>query len=147
MNFIEAIQALQNQKCKQIQRKASPSNTCLGGADGYYWCGTNNILADDWELVNPTPQVETVVEKRRICPKCEDIYDGGGTCCCGVHLVDCTITYPRPKKRKVVKRVGLGRASFSHHEKLISWDISNENRPDEIKGQKGAVYFEYEVEE
>lgn len=65
MNFLDAVQALKDGKCKSIERDGvMPLNLSVSGyimnCIGLFVLNTEHILADDWQLVNPVIKYEEV---------------------------------------------------------------------------------------
>lgn len=123
MNIIEAVQALKDGLCDGIKRE-SWSGTILSLSSGiirqYNGNDTDNIrraenlIGDDWQLVNPKPQTETVEVKRWAKLDKNGNYHGGtfdkaqaerwSDSSKNSFIVELTGTYEKPVKPKVKHR-------------------------------------------
>jgi hypothetical protein len=118
MNFLEAVQALEDGRCEGILhtnwvQKLAPqflvieknNLTWSGGHEFLGFC-VSQMLTNDWQLVNPIPQTETVEVKRFV-----NLLTGD---CRQPHMMDglkdanrwveLTGTYERPVPAKVKHR-------------------------------------------
>jgi hypothetical protein len=126
MNFIEAITALKDGLCEGV-RRSGKTRMLKGnlhwdetGNDDEWDCtipGIESIIADDWELINPKPQMETITIKQWA----KFSVKTGGLLCIGDEdnkpqsadsanfpVVEGTFTYERPVKAKVKRREVVG---------------------------------------
>jgi hypothetical protein len=119
MNFLQAVQVLKDGECEGI-RKEGWGNWIHAVPDVLRWgkggsigetpqLRTDDLLSDDWQLVNPKPQTEAVEVKRWFCKNCERSsqakYVSG--CCSDPCIVELTGTYERPIPAKVKRREEL----------------------------------------
>ena len=102
MNFLEAVTELAAGRCKRIIRKDSEVSYSM-------WPGTaptrfQDILANDWELVDLVPEFEEVEISRYYCTGCGRVYAYDEEDGCKAPLIKLTGTYRKPVKRKVKRR-------------------------------------------
>lgn len=120
MNFIEAVQALVDGRCTRIKRSGFGEEFFRNGALGVRECEDNTpvtttlwLLADDWEMVDPRPQYETVQLERWVQVNLETGMTEGGLFTAPVPTgkrftsVRVTGAYEREVKPKVKRQVEL----------------------------------------
>ena len=138
MNFLEAVQALSDGRCKGITRPMLSGYARLnddistkdydysayGVTSALVWItgnspsylstfGIENYLATDWQLVDETPQFEEVEVVRWYCTSCKNSQGMEGTnLCCELPMVKLTDTYRRPVRRKVLRREEIHRPNI-----------------------------------
>jgi hypothetical protein len=123
MNFIEAVRALSNGECAGIRhlnwtQAYMPQYLIIDNLSPWKWFAwagnhpflgfsLSQMLSDDWELVNPTPETEEVEVKRWLC-SCGNCYGhkvNAQMCKLGIEcdgeVVELVGHYTRPVKRKV----------------------------------------------
>lgn len=129
MNFIEAVTELKGGRCEGIKRENWRIDKVLilsphfGGELRFEAVAfiniANDILADDWQLVNPRPLTEEVEVVRWECIHCHHIVQDAGDCdppdgnyCCQHHVghIKLTGTYTRTIPVKTKRREYVGEA-------------------------------------